>query len=426
MKLGTSTARALVALIAGLLAGIVLDASGSSGLRTLAAWIEPLGTIWVNAIRMTVIPLVVSLVIVGVAGLSDRRSLGQLGVRTFALFLIILSVTAALVAAITPLLFAPLQIPADTVTQLRASASAVTTTPALTSVREWILSIVPANPVRAAVDGAMLPLFAFTLTFAFALRRAAPDSTRILIDACAAIKEAAITIVRWILALAPIGVFALALGLGARLGGAVVGAIGYFVLIMVAVHVGAGIMMYALAVFVGRVPLRQFAAALAPMQIVALSSRSSMAALPAMYQAADRLRVPTEVAGFVLPLAISSFRLGSPVSWPVGALFVARLYGIELDATALATIAVASVLLNPAAPAVPSGGLFVQAPVYLAVGLPVEGLGVLIAIDAIPDIFKTLLNVSADMSVLTVINRAAPAVPDAATQPLAHQLEETA
>ncbi|MGH7462963.1 MAG: dicarboxylate/amino acid:cation symporter, partial [Longimicrobiales bacterium] len=183
---------------------------------------------------------------------------------------------------------------------------------------------------------------------------------------------------------------------------------------------------YALAVLVGRVPLRQFAAALAPTQIVALSSRSSMAALPAMYQAADKLRIPPEVAGFVLPLAISSFRLGSPVSWPVGALFVARLYGIELDAAALATIAVASVLLNPAAPAVPSGGLFVQAPVYLAVGLPVEGLGILIAIDAIPDIFKTLLNVSADLSVLTVINRTAPgAVSDAAPQTLAHEWAHT-
>jgi Na+/H+-dicarboxylate symporter len=95
------------------------------------------------------------------------------------------------------------------------------------------------------------------------------------------------------------------------------------------------------------------------------------------------------------------------VNWPVGALFVAALYGIQLDAAALATIAVASVVLNPAAPAVPSGGLFVQAPVYMAVGLPVEGLGILIAIDAIPDIFKTLLNVTADMSVATVLSREA-------------------
>jgi Na+/H+-dicarboxylate symporter len=128
-----------------------------------------------------------------------------------------------------------------------------------------------------------------------------------------------------------------------------------------------------------------------------------MATLPAMFESAERLDVPAPVASFVLPLAISSFRLSSPVNWPIGALFIAKLYGIELDAGALATIALASVLLNPASPAVPSGGLFVQAPVYMAVGLPVEGLAILIAVDAIPDIFKTLLNVTADLSVLTAV-----------------------
>jgi Na+/H+-dicarboxylate symporter len=91
------------------------------------------------------------------------------------------------------------------------------------------------------------------------------------------------------------------------------------------------------------------------------------------------------------------------VNWPVGALFVAALYGVDLGPGQIAVIALASVLLNPASPAIPSGGLFVQAPVYHAVGLPIEGLGILIALDAIPDVFKTLLNVTADMSVLTVI-----------------------
>jgi Na+/H+-dicarboxylate symporter len=407
MKLTTPTSRALLALIAGLLVGILLDATGSPLLRPIASLIEPLGTIWVNAIRMTVIPLVVSLVIVGVAGLAHRQNLGQLGLRTFAVFVIVLAATAALMAVLAPLAMRPLQIDAQAVAELRASASTVTSTTAMTSLKEWLLSIVPTNPVRAAVDGAMLPLFVFTLTFAFALRRVSDSYKQPLLAALEAVKEASTIIVRWILLLAPIGVFALALGLGARLGAAVVGAIGYYVLVMVALHVVAGMLMYLLARVSGRVKLRTFAIATAPAQIVALSSRSSMAALPTMFQGAEKMAVRPEVAGFVLPLAISSFRLSSPVNWPVGALFVAALYGIQLDAAALATIAVASVVLNPAAPAVPSGGLFVQAPVYMAVGLPVEGLGILIAIDAIPDIFKTLLNVTADMSVATVLSREA-------------------
>jgi Na+/H+-dicarboxylate symporter len=403
MKLTTPTSRAILALSAGLFLGIVLDATGSPLLRPLASLTEPLGTLWVNAIRMTVIPLVVSLVIVGVAGLVNRQSLGRLGVRTFTLFVLVLAAMAFLMAVLAPLAMRPLQINAQAVADLRASSSAVSSTPALTSLKEWLLSIVPTNPVRAAVDAAMLPLFVFTLTFAFALRRVSDTYKQPLLGALEAIKEASVTIVRWILLLAPIGVFALALGLGARFGAAVVGAIGYYVLVMEALHIVAGVLMYALARVGGRVPLRTFAGATAPSQIVALSSRSSMAALPAMFQGAEKMRVPQEVSSFVLPLAISSFRLSSPVNWPVGALFVAALYGVQLDAIALATIAIASVVLNPAAPAVPSGGLFVQAPVYLAVGLPVEGLGILIAIDAIPDIFKTLLNVTGDMSVVTVL-----------------------
>ncbi len=405
MKPPTATSRALLALVAGLLVGIMLDLTGSTVLLRLANLVEPLGTLWVNAIRMTVIPLVISLVIVGVAGLAYRQSLGQLGVRTFALFVLVLAGTAVLCAVLAPLFMAPVRIDAGTVAELRATASDVSTTPALTNLKDWLLSIVPTNPVRAAVDGAMLPLFVFTLVFAFALRRVDPAYARPLVTTLEAVKEASLTIVRWILVVAPIGVFALALGLGARLGAAVVGAIGYYVLVMAGLHILVGLLMYVLAALAGRASLRQFAAATAPAQIVALSSRSSMASLPTMFQGAERLGVPTEVAGFVLPLAISSFRLSSPVNWPVGALFVARLYGIELDAGALATIAAASVVLNPASPAVPSGGLFVQAPMYMAVGLPVEGLGILIAIDAIPDLFKTLLNVTADMSVLTVISR---------------------
>jgi Na+/H+-dicarboxylate symporter len=405
MKLSSPTSRALLALIAGLLVGIVLDATDSAALRTLAGWLEPLGTLWINAIRMVVIPLVVSLVIVGVAGLAGRQTLGRLGMRTLLVFVLVLTATAALCAVLAPLAMAPLRIDAAAVAELRANVPAVNATPALDNIRDWLLSIIPPNPVRAAVDGALLPLFAFTLIFAFALRAVERERADVLLRAFEAIKEASVTIVRWILAVAPVGVFALALGLGARLGASVVGAIGYFVLIMAALHTLVGLLIYGYAALAGRVSVRHFAAAVAPAQIVALSSRSSMATLPTMFEAAERLGVRTQVASFVLPLAVSSFRLSSPVNWPIGALFIAQLYGIELDATALATIAIASVVLNPASPAVPSGGLFVQAPVYMAVGLPVEGLGILIAIDAIPDIFKTLLNVTADMSVLTVVAR---------------------
>jgi len=281
----------------------------------------------------------------------------------------------------------------------------VNAVPAVTSIREWILTIVPTNPIKSMVDTAMLPVFVFTLVLAIAVRRTTSDAARTLLGIMEAIKQASLVLVRWVVAVAPIGVFALALGLGARLGASAVGAIAYFLVVMCGLHVLVGLLMYILARVGAGIPLRAFASAVAPVQIVGLTTRSSMASLPSMFQAADRLGVKPDVASFVLPLALSAFRLSSPVNWTIGALFVARLYGIDFGPSQIALVAVASVLLNPASPAVPSGGLFVQAPVYIATGLPVEGLGILIALDAIPDIFKTLLNVTADVAVVTLADR---------------------
>jgi proton glutamate symport protein len=401
--LRSPTPLAFFALIIGLALGMVYDATKSGALARLIAVLEPVGALWVAAIRMVVIPLVISLVIVGVSGVSKQQDLSRLGRRVFTVFVLTLAITAAVIAAIAPLCYRWLQIDAGAVADLRANAVATSSAPAQASLRDWLLSIVPSNPMRAAVDGAMLPLFIFALAYGFAFRRVSRDSASAVLNLLDGIKHAALTVVSWVLAAAPVGVFALALGLGVRLGASAAGAIGYFILVVCGLHVLVGLALYPVTALLTGVSMRRFAFAAAPAQLVAVTTRTSSAALPALYQGASRLGISSEVAGFVLPLAISAFRLSSPVNWSVGAIFIARLYGIPLDALQIALIALASVVLNPASPAVPSGGLFVQAPVYLAVGLPVEGLGILIAIDAIPDLFKTILNVTGDMAALTII-----------------------
>jgi Na+/H+-dicarboxylate symporter len=407
--LRSPTTLALIALAIGLVLGIIQDATGSVTLARLNAIMEPVGALWVGSIRMVVIPLVVSLVIVAVSGVSSQYDLSRLGRRVFITFVLILTVTAALVAVIAPFCYRWLQIDPAAVADLRANAVATASTPAQASLRDWLLSVVPSNPIRTAVDGAMLPLFVCSLAYGFAFRRVPSDNAGAVLNLLDGIKNAALAVVSWILAAAPVGVFALALGLGVRLGASAAGAIGYFLLVICGLHVLVGLALYPVVALLTNVSMRRLAFAAAPAQIVALSTRTSPAALPALYQGASRLGISSEVAGFVLPLAISAFRLSSPVNWSVGALFIAHLYGIPLDAWQIGLIALASVVLNPASPAIPSGGLFVQAPVYLAVGLPVEGLGILIAIDAIPDLFKTLLNVTGDMAALTLI--AQPVVP---------------
>ena len=166
-------------------------------------------------------------------------------------------------------------------------------------------------------------------------------------------------------------------------------------------------LLYPVAVLLGRVSPASFARAALPAQAVAMGTRSSLAALPAMLDSAEKqLQLRREVSGFVLPLAVSTFRLNLAVSWIVGGLFIARLYGVPFGVASIATFYVAAVLMSFSVPGIPSGSLFIIAPLFPTVGLPVEGVGILIALDAVPDIFKTTLNVTGHMTVAAILGRA--------------------
>ena len=155
----------------------------------------------------------------------------------------------------------------------------------------------------------------------------------------------------------------------------------------------------------GRVGWRRFALAMLPVQAVGLSSRSSLASLPALIKAGhDDLRLRPEVADLVLPVAVSTFKLQHAIATILGVAFVSRLYGLELTPFAILASAGAGILIGATTPGVPSAGLMLQAPLYSALGLPLEGLALLIAIDSIPDMFKTLFNVTADMVVAVLLS----------------------
>lgn len=156
----------------------------------------------------------------------------------------------------------------------------------------------------------------------------------------------------------------------------------------------------------GRIPLRQFARACAAAQAVAFSTRSSLASLPAMLDSAEReLKLSPHVSGMVLPVAVALFKFASPIGRMTGTFFVAQLYGVDLGVVQIAAITGAIAALSFYSPGIPSGGLFILTPIYVAFNLPVEGVGLLIALDLIPDMFITTGNVTADMAVVAVIGR---------------------
>jgi proton glutamate symport protein len=164
--------------------------------------------------------------------------------------------------------------------------------------------------------------------------------------------------------------------------------------------------LYPIAAVIGRVSAKRFAEAAFPAQAIAFSSRSSLASLPGLLEGADKkLKCPPQVTGFVLPLAVSIFKINLPVVWLAGAYFVARLYGVSLDPADIALILMASIVLSFGSPGIPMGSLVILAPVFASAGLPVEGIGILIAVDLVPDIFKTVSNVTGDMAAAAVLSR---------------------
>ncbi|MEW5915902.1 MAG: dicarboxylate/amino acid:cation symporter, partial [Gemmatimonadota bacterium] len=367
----------------------------------------PIGTLWVNAIRMTVIPLVVSLIITGVASATDVASVGRLGARTLLVFIGLLVGMAIVVMPFAPSLFALL--PDDMVRPpLPAGAAEAAGEVAAgaqgQSLSQWLTSLIPSNPVAAAANNQLVSLIIFTLLLAIAIARSPASTRTTLVAFFQALGDAMLVLVRWIILLAPIGVFALVLPIAARAGAAFVGAIGFYIVVYSVVSLAVTALLYPVVAVVAGVPMRRFARAVFPAQLVALSTSSSLAALPALVEGAEKeLKLPERVTGFVLPLAVSMFKIAAPVSWTVGALFISWFYGIPIGARGLATIAFAAVFFAFAAPGIPRGAFISLAPLFIAIGLPVEGIGILIAVDALPDIFATVFNTTGNLAAVTIV-----------------------
>ena len=409
------TARVLIALIAGLAIGIAASASGSATLLSLARGIEPVGTLWINAIRMTVIPLIVSSLVAGVASAPDPRAVGRIGGRALLIFFGVLGATAVFCIVVGPPLLSGLHIEPGASAALRASAASVDVaarSATLPTFQQWVVDLVPSNPIRAAADGAILPLIVFSLALGLTIMRVTGDARVTLVEFFRAAAAAMLVMVRWVLELAPIGVFALAVPLATRLGVAAAGAVLYYIALVVGMCIVCIIAMYPLASIGGRVPLRLFARATAPAQAVAFSARSSLGALPAMIEGAERiLKLPPSITTFFLPLAASMYRIGGVVAQVIGVLFLAKLYGIDLATSQLLTIGVTAVATSFSVPGVPGGSILVMVPVLLAAGLPVEGVGILLGVDTIPDMFRTTANVTGHMAAAAILGRSGEPAP---------------
>ena len=400
----------LVALVAGIVAGALVRAEAPQ-LTQAAHVIEAFGGLWLNALRMTVVPLVAALLITGVASVADAAKTGGLVARAVLLFSVLLVFSAIYGIAATQGLLSlwPVEreAAAKFIGDVGAGAVQIAEPPSFVS---WLEGLAPANPVSAAANDQILQLVVFAVFFGFAVTQLSPDMRERIVGFFRAVAHAMIIVVHWVLLAGPLGVFGLALGVGLRAGLDAAQTIGQYVLIVSAVTAGATVIAWLIGMIFGRQPLGRFTVAMAPVWAIAASTQSSIASLPAMLEAALRgLRIPAHIADVTLPLAVAVFRFTSPTANLAVCFFVAHLYGIQPSLLQMASAVVVAYGVSIGSVGLPGQVSFIAsvAPICLALGVPFELLGILLAVEVIPDIFRTLGNVTGDVATTTILARGA-------------------
>lgn len=409
--LSSLSIRVVIALILGLAVGAAIQRWGIPGGEGTTRLIEALGSVWLNALRITVIPLVFALLVTGIVSIADAAATGRLAVRALAVFTVMLtiSVVYGIAAALELLALWPIDPIAGQALLAGAPADALEAVGAAAhtdGVQAFLNSLAPNNLIRAAADDGVLGVVVFAIAFSFAATRLENRLRRPLADFFEATAEAMVVIVRWVLMAAPIGVFALALGVGLRAGLGVAGLLGQYISIVSLSQIGLILLTYPAVVIFGRIGMARFAQAAAPAQVVAFSTQSSLASLPVMVERArDFLGVPAASAGLVLPLAVAVFRMTSAVANLAVAIFVAELYGVELGLAALVAGGLTAFAVGIASVGLPGQVSFFASigPICLAMGVPLGVLPILLAVEVVPDIFRTIGNVTTDLAATRII-----------------------
>ena len=394
----------LLGLSAGFLLGLGLAAVPTAATATIVGIFATVGAIFIDLIRMTVLPLVTSLLVSSLGSAAGSKGLGRAGVRAViaGTILLIAAITLSLLVA-RPLLN-QVQVDRDAAIALRNSSTPAAASPGpstLPTIMQWARELVPVNVVRSAADGLILPVVIFAVMFGLALARVEPARRDPVLGLAAGIADTMQRIVAGLLRAAPVGIFALAVPLASGLGMTAATAVFAYIGLVVGLTVVATLLLYPLGVMAGRLSWSGFASYCAPAQALAFTARSSLAALPSMLESAVKAGLPHRAAA-VMPIALSTFHFGAAIAQTVGALFVARVYDITLTPLQTASMAVAVFFASIAVPGVPGGSIIAMTPVLLSAGLPPDGLGILLAVDAVPDMFRTAANVTGAMTLTAV------------------------
>jgi Na+/H+-dicarboxylate symporter len=396
----------LGALLAGISSGLLLRLWGGGGVLALADALRPLGQLWVQGLQMTLVPLVFAMVASGVASAVAGGTGARLIGGAMLLFVALLTAAVTLGALTTAALLSLWPMPAHALAGLPDLATVAP--PPLPSVGDQLLAIVPVNPVAAAAAGQMMPLVVFAIVFGFAATRMPPREGGGIIGLLDEIAKIMLTIVEWVLWFAPAGIFVLALGATQHAGFGMASLLGHYVVLGIVVPLIAITACYVLIAVAGPIGTKRFAQGVLAPQAMAAGTCSSMATLPAMIEAAiTRLGISEPVAGTILPLAATSFRFASTAAGMAGIVLAAYAAGEHPSGTQLMLAGAVTVLANMGAAGLPAAAVVYasMAPGFQILGAPLGLIPFYIAAIALPDIFLTVANVTADLTATSLLAR---------------------
>lgn len=406
---------ALAALLVGLGLGTMSGNLAENVRGDLLGVASFVGTLWLNALKMTVIPLVVALLVVGIAKSAEAALGGRIAGRSVLWIVIICTASAVLGAVAIEVLTHLLPLGRGTAEGLQTALAGVeqkAATP-LPGIADFFKGVVPPNVFAAANNGDVLPLVVFAVLFALALGKISEAGRRSVVTLFEAVGDALLVIIAWVLWIAPLGVFALAFTVGSAAGGSAFAGLGHYVLLISIVGIIVTLLGYPLAVIVGRVPTRVFLRGMVAPNAVAISTRSSLASLPAMLTAVRSMGVNERVADVTLPIAVALFRATGPAMNVAVPFYVAHWLGYEPSLAQMIAATAVGAVMSYGAVSLPGEVTFISsiAPIALALGVPIAPLALLVAVEMIPDIFRTIGNVTLDVALATVVDREPRSMP---------------
>ena len=391
---------------AGLLVGLAPAALPmlAGPVKALASLLDPLGALWLKGLQMTILPLVAAVLVIGITQTMRAASAGAMARRTLSWIMAVYLIGAAMAALVVPALLDWWPIPGGVSGALKAPAS----TGPVPGLGDFLLSILPANVFTAAANDALLPCVSFFVLLALAIGKLPPAQQAPLTNLFNALGAAMTVMIGWVLALAPLGVFALGLSLATRAGASAIGVLAHYITLISGIGGVVLVAAYVLVITLGRVPLARFARAMLPAETVAIATQSSLASLPTMLGACRELGVRQVTADFVLSLSVALFRGTGPAMNLAVAIYMAKLTGVTLTPWLLVSGVIVAALTEFGSPSLPGAiSLFgAVGPVALAMGVPIGPLALLVAVEMLPDLMRTVGNVAMDVAVAVLVDRA--------------------